>query len=318
MAGNTLVQVTATYTDANDQPVTGSVSLSPMLSAVDGTPDPRIVTQQGVVAALTEGVLQLEVVASDDPGWRTDGPVPYLVRERVGGLTRDWYAHLLGPGPVDLADLVPVVDPPTVGVVPIPGPAGPPGPQGAPGPQGEPGADSTVPGPVGPQGPPGATGAQGPAGPTTTKVEHPNSVDVAAYTWDAPNNRWQLTHYDSGWRDIASLLRNGWTGTLQLRRIGGAITWRFSGSGAGATANTIFTLPAGWRSIPAFSYAAAGYDGNAGVLVPLSQSWDGNVTCTSRSAIQTHAFTFPADPAIPVGLPGTLISPAPSYATPLT
>jgi hypothetical protein len=161
MAGNTLISVTGSYTDAADVPAKGTVTFVPVVAEVDTTPDPRQVTQNPVVAPLDEGgKLSATVIASDDPGWR-QGPVAYQITEKITGLERIWFAHILGPGPVDLSDLTPVPAPPAVAIVPLPGPTGPAGTPG--GPPGPTGPASTVAGPTGPAGTPG--GPTGPTGP---------------------------------------------------------------------------------------------------------------------------------------------------------
>lgn len=46
----------------------------------------------------------------------------------------------------------------------------------------------------------------------------------AIYQWDDVNNREQLIYGDTGWRDISSLMINGWTGTLFIRRSNQTVT----------------------------------------------------------------------------------------------
>jgi hypothetical protein len=138
MAGNTLIQVTGTYTDAGDAAASGTVSFTPMAAAVDTTPSSRQVTMQPVIATLdAAGKFAIGLIASDDAGWRTEEPVAYQITEKISGLDRKWWAYLNGPGPIDLTSLTPATTPPPVVVVPVPGPEGPEGPQG---PQGEPGS----------------------------------------------------------------------------------------------------------------------------------------------------------------------------------
>src|SRR5574343_767248 len=70
----------------------------------------------------------------------------------------------------------------------------------------------------------------------------------ACFVWDQVNSRPQMVYYDSGWRDISSLLLNGWTGSLFIRRADNMVMLRTSGlSGAGATSDTIATIPSGFR-----------------------------------------------------------------------
>jgi len=158
-----------------------------------------------------------------------------------------------------------------------PGPTGPPGPTGQTGqtglqgPRGQVGADGPqgpqgIQGPAGPQGIPGAqgekgdkgdTGAQGVPGATTTRVTHPNVDDVLVEVYDDGKGRWQETDYDSGWRDMSSLIASPWTGTCYLRRNSRTITCLI-GSAKGATSSVRFmTLPTGFRT--ATKAAQAGF-----------------------------------------------------------
>ena len=84
--GLTVAPVTATYTTAQGTPATGTVYLSPVVRV--GTNDPRIITEKRVWADLdVAGSISVDVLASDDPSWLTDGDeVPYLVEERLDGL----------------------------------------------------------------------------------------------------------------------------------------------------------------------------------------------------------------------------------------
>ena len=157
-----LVTVFGLYDGGDGDPATGAVAFWPDIAAPNDDPT-RVVTQQESVARLrADGSFEIELVASDDPSWRTDESIPYRVDERIPGLDRQRLVFILGPGPVDINTL-PDIDPDYDGAVEVPvpglpGPEGPAGPAGATGPQG-------AAGPQGPAGPQGATGAQGPAGP---------------------------------------------------------------------------------------------------------------------------------------------------------
>ena len=97
-------------------PLWGRIEFTPMVAGVDDTPDVRIITEATVVAELDEmGRISIEVTASDDAGWRTTGPVPYRIAYRVPGLNTAHTAYLNGPGPVDLADVIVLEDPPIPG-----------------------------------------------------------------------------------------------------------------------------------------------------------------------------------------------------------
>ncbi len=53
---------------------------------------------------------------------------------------------------------------------------------------------------------------------------------------------------DTGWRDVSASLTNGWTGTLNVRRVGGVVeVLAHALSAASATSGVVYTLPAGFR-----------------------------------------------------------------------
>lgn len=176
MATPTLVTLTGTYRRADATPSVGSVRFTPVITAPNWvSPDPVVVTRDPVEVTLDiDGHFSVDLIASDDANWGTDGPVTYKVRERLDGQDRTYTILLPSPGPTDIASLQPYdCDPGSV--VPVPGEPGPTGPAGAegptgpqglpgqPGPTGPTGAQSTVPGPTGAT---GSAGASGPAGPT--------------------------------------------------------------------------------------------------------------------------------------------------------
>ncbi|ASR83736.1 hypothetical protein KDJ04_gp02 [Arthrobacter phage Nubia] len=78
-------------------------------------------------------------------------------------------------------------------------------------------------------------------------------VDITAgramYQWDEANNREQLVYGDTGWRNITTDILNGWTGSvISVRRYGAEVFLRlYQVNGTAQTANTIVTLPAGFR-----------------------------------------------------------------------
>ncbi|AZF98466.1 hypothetical protein SEA_BEETHOVEN_2 [Arthrobacter phage Beethoven] len=75
--------------------------------------------------------------------------------------------------------------------------------------------------------------------------------------WNELNNQSQLFFGDTGWRDISSMLVNGWTASsLYLRRYGDRVTLKaFNLDGAAAAGNpTMFTVPLGFRTPHGSSY----------------------------------------------------------------
>ena len=120
-----MVTVTSTFLLADGSPDSGSVRLAVASPAVLRDADPALVTAAEVRADLdAAGHVVFDVVASDDPGWATEDPVPYLLRIRTAGLRADYHALITGPGPVDVADLIALDGP--IQVVAVPGPPGPP------------------------------------------------------------------------------------------------------------------------------------------------------------------------------------------------
>lgn len=121
------------YRTAADEPETGSVTITPYLTVPHDDPQVRLVTEKKVVARLdADGYMEMEVIPSDDPGWRTGGEsVPYLVEERLEGEIRERLVFVLGSVPVDI-NLLPNEPVDTQGPVetPVPGIQGPPGPPG--------------------------------------------------------------------------------------------------------------------------------------------------------------------------------------------
>lgn len=120
-----MVTLTGTFLLPDGTPDTGSVRLQVASPAVLRDADPALITAAQVVCELDEtGAIEAELVPSDDPGWATEDPVPYLLRIRTTGLRADYHALLLSPGPVDVADLVALDG--LIEVVAVPGPPGPP------------------------------------------------------------------------------------------------------------------------------------------------------------------------------------------------
>lgn len=159
-----MITVRGRYATADSMPAKGRVTLTPEIGAPLEVP-PSIVVPAGVTAMLDQfGDLTLVVMASDDPEWLTDGPVPYRVTEVIVGVSqpRSYYVVVVdqGAGEFDLSTAQPASDASGVAVVPVPGPEGPAGPPGLPG----------GPGPEGPPGPNGPTGPGVPVGGTTGQV----------------------------------------------------------------------------------------------------------------------------------------------------
>jgi hypothetical protein len=61
---------------------------------------------------------------------------------------------------------------------------------------------------------------------TSTRVDQ--TAGRAIYQWDELNAREQLIYGDTGWRDISTLMVNGFLGSLLIRRMGNTVTLRGS------------------------------------------------------------------------------------------
>jgi hypothetical protein len=167
-----------------------------------------------------------------------------------------------------------------------------------------------------------------------TRTTHPNVDDVLTETWDASKGRWQETRYDSGWRNVSSLLTADWAimaggGYLRLRRVGqrveltGQLT-RVSATAANLSAQlALITLPAGFAptasaynvigqalhadaTVPGGALSNQGATDRADVLFPGATTvWAaGQTFMVSMGAWTTNAR--------PTSLPGTPHLPAPN------
>ena len=64
------------------------------------------------------------------------------------------------------------------------------------------------------------------------------------------NTGWQVVEGDTGWRDISSLLVNGWTGSAYVKRTAELLTLELSALvGNAATGTVVLTLPVGFRGV---------------------------------------------------------------------
>jgi hypothetical protein len=173
----------------------------------------------------------------------------------------------------------------------------------------------------GPPGPQGPVGPVGPSGATTNlRVTHPNTDDVLVETFDTPKNRWQMTHYDSGNRQITTFL-NGWTGQLIVRRINHSVYLGVQLQGAATFANP-WVLPLGFRGAQTgFTFNGVGREANlTGSPVWYVGGFDslfhygGLIRDNSWQAgyYFSGSVNFPTDDLIPTSLPGVTWNPAPA------
>lgn len=155
------------------------------------------------------------------------------------------------------------------------------------------------------------------------QVTHPNTDDVLVKAWDTTAGALQTIYYDSGWRDVTALLVNGWTtsATVLLRRLNNTVFLSFKNSGlngSSASADTVMTLPTGFRPGSGGSYhywpnvLAAG---TAVIEMDIGSSGAGvlraRTTVPTAGQIGRSGTSFVTNDSIPASLPGTLLSAAP-------
>lgn len=168
---------------------------------------------------------------------------------------------------------------------------------------------------------------------TGRRVTHPNTDDVLVEVWDATQGRWQVAHYDSGWRNIASLLTTDATTKVQtwdsvlLRRVGSRVTLLVRATvGTGTAVGTsdsisLLTVPVGWRftDYPCPGYlshiSAVGYpclvDGGSGSGLVQVRRPIGTASGQWSNGLLDGEVSWATSNAIPTSLPGTLVSSAP-------
>jgi len=108
------------------------------------------------------------------------------------------------------------------------------------------------------------------------------SVGRRVFTWDTVNARWQMTFGDTGWRDISSLLLNGWafaSAPPLLRRVNDQVTLSvaYRLTGVGASSDVVVTIPTGFVT----DVAATGNFALAGILLADSNTGLPGKTSTS-------------------------------------
>lgn len=139
------------------------------------------------------------------------------------------------------------------------------------------------------------------------RVTHPNTTDVLIETYDAPNARWQISYYDSGMRNITSLVTSGTNNECFLRRMNGVVIWSI-GVTAFTSAATAFTFPDGFKPINTTLYVPKGY--GAGAQDALIDAYNFKIYGTT-AVLRYNGSSFGTTDAIPVALPGTNQASAP-------
>lgn len=123
----------------------------------------------------------------------------------------------------------------------------------------------------------------------------------------AGNTGWVVMEGDTGRRGLSAGLLNGWTGTLSVQRIGYMVTLLgVAMSGTGASSNTMYTLPTGFR--PADEFAIIGrfaIGSNTTVMGTMRTTGNVDVTYTQATSATYFNLVFPTSDAWPSSLPGT-------------
>lgn len=100
----TTTKVYGYYRTAADEPETGAVSLTPDATAVNTGGQARMVSVNPVVGRLDgDGYFEVQVIASDDPGFAA--VVPYTVVELISGVARTRRVVVPGGPDVDINTL---------------------------------------------------------------------------------------------------------------------------------------------------------------------------------------------------------------------
>ena len=249
------VTLTGTFVDFAGQPMTGRISFTPTPSAVNDAGADLVYMPRPIVVPLTSGGrLSVDLAATDD----TDGnPVgfTYTVTEQFDNFAggRSYPISLpAAASPVDLADISPESSANAGTVVwagmPVGGTVG----QfmvktGAP--NYEAGwstmADQYLQGTGFPEGV-----VTAPVGSVYTDTAATNGAIRWIKATGSGNTGWRVDYGDTGWRNIESVLLNGFTATsVKIRRFGNQVSITiFALNGASSTGTTLYTLPTGFGS----------------------------------------------------------------------
>ena len=125
------------------------------------------------------------------------------------------------------------------------------------------------------------------------------------------NTGWEVVIGDTGWRNIESYLKPGWSGKTYCRRQGGSVTYHFEGTtvtpGEGVTDSAI-AIPqgfAGARPIDVGQLRPFVYDTSLKFYRVWLQSTSITIVgATSSPTLLYSAFTAVAETAWPTSLPG--------------
>ena len=149
------------------------------------------------------------------------------------------------------------------------------------------------------------------------------SVGRRAFTWDAVNDRWQMTYGDTGWRDIDDDLTNGWAAVgakPKIRRLGQTVylnvPLRLDGSSA--TDDEFYILTSGFKPFASntvgLGWLVSGLvtDSPSPAILYVGTAATGDLSCSSRDIRTTGAVEWVTNDEWPSSLPGTASGTIPS------
>jgi hypothetical protein len=140
------------------------------------------------------------------------------------------------------------------------------------------------------------------------------SVGRRQFAWDTVNNRWQLVHGDTFWRNISALLVNAWTGTVYLRRVNYTCHLHVEAlDNTPSTAATAMTLPSGFFE-SGFTGARLTLTTVAGTTTPLRMSISTvGAVVVPQTPVGSYygTLSYALAAAWPVALPGTAVGTIP-------
>jgi len=119
---------------------------------------------------------------------------------------------------------------------------------------------------------------------------------------------------DTGWRDVSSLLANGWTATrLHVRRIGYVVYWRVAALDSTSATNPIFvagtSIPDNWSpdATHVFLYTAASTSSAAPTVLQGYLNTSGALIAANTSADLNMATSYATTTAWPTSLLGSAV-----------
>ena len=142
------------------------------------------------------------------------------------------------------------------------------------------------------------------------------SVGRRLFQWDANNARWQMTYGDTGLRDTAVTVANAWAiygGYNHIRRVGNVVSLNLWLDSASASADTVGTIPAGFRPDRTVGFGVLA-PGNLIRLLQISSagSLDATTGGTTPGAAWFVQATWVTNDAWPTTLPGSAVGSIPA------